>query len=466
MNRLLLSFVLIAAFSWQSFAASPRETATVQLIRKIKPTVVPVYPVENDRPLGSGTASIIHPAGFMLSNDHVSKGKSGLALVNGERRPYRVIGRLPGKDITLLQLRTKSPLPFIRLGRSHDLMTGEPTIAAGNPGGRGIIFTQGIVSAPSIMDGVNALMMSYFQSGRDEFVQFDAASNPGNSGGPLVNALGEQIGIVSSGVVSEENSNYAIPIDRVRSLFNNLLPVEVMSDFWTGIEIDTLADRAVVKSVAKNSPAAKAKIKAGDIITSLNGNPVHTGVDWILGLVGGKSGNEAKLQLAGKKKRSAKFKLVPYPLPKVAGRTGKVAGLNYEVHHGKFKVLPDFDGLKPAQTGTTDELATESLVEGRDEYFALVFTGYLDIPKNGVYRLTLGSDDGSKLFLGGKLLIDNDDNHPMQHLSRIVRMQKGLNPFRLEYFDYTGDAELELKIEGGLHKKTTDIPNEMFFRDE
>jgi S1-C subfamily serine protease len=444
---------------------SPRETSTVRLIRKIRPAVLPIY-VQREREIGSGTASIIHAGGFMLSNDHVTLGKPGVALLGRERVAFRVIGRLPGKDLALLQLRTDIKTPTIPLGRSADLMAGEPTIAAGNPGGRGIIFSQGIVSAPSIMDGANALMMTYFQSGRDEYIQFDAASNPGNSGGPLVNALGEQIGIVSSGVLSEENINYAIPMDRVRRLFGHLLPVEVLADFWTGIEIDTLAKNARISAVLPGSPAAKAGLKKGDVIASLDGSDLRTGVDWILGLLGRKAGDELTFRLADKRNRKVSLKLIPQPLPKVASRKGKKPGLKFEVYHGKYKLLPDFSKLKPVQQGTTKKLATESLVEGRAEYFALVFNGYLDIPKTGVYRISLGSDDGSKLFLGGTEFIDNDDNHPMQHLSRMVRLPAGLNPIRLEYFDYTGDAELELLIEGGEFTEPTSVPENLFFRDK
>ncbi|MGK0198176.1 MAG: S1-C subfamily serine protease [Yoonia sp.] len=460
----LLATCLSVAAANQS-RISARETPTVRLIRKIQPAVLPIF-IQGERAIGSGTASLIHSGGFMLSNDHVTEGKPGVALLDGKRVPFRVIGRLPGKDLALLQLRTDSKTPAIRLGRSSDLMAGEPTIAAGNPGGRGIIFSQGIVSAPSIMDGANALMMTYFLSGRDEYIQFDAASNPGNSGGPLVNALGEQIGIVSSGVLNEENINYAIPMDRVRRLFGHLLPIEVLSDFWTGIEIDTLTKKARIKSVKPGSPAAQAGLKKGDVIGSLEGADLRTGVDWILGLHGHKSGQELKFKLAGKSKREVTLKLIPQPLPDVVSRKGKEAGLKFEVYHGKYKILPDFSQLKPEQTGTTKELATESLVEGRSDYFALVFNGYLHIPKTGLYRISLGSDDGSKLFLNGAEFIDNDDNHPLQHLSRMVRLRAGLNAMRLEYFDYTGDAELELLIEGGKFTEPTAIPAIWFLRDK
>lgn len=461
-TAIILLLTLVTAAS----TASPRETPTVKLIRKLEGAVFPIFCEPERGRLTSGSASVIHPDGFLLSNDHVMKGKGGVVLVGRDRVEFKVIGRLPGKDIAVLLVKDPSKLGgVVPFGRSHDLMNGEPVIAAGNPGGRGLVYTTGVISATSIMPDVNALMMSFFKSGRDEFIQFDAASNPGNSGGPLINALGEQIGIVSAGVKNEENINYAIPIDRVRNLFGHLMPTEIRQNFWTGISVDFLAKNCVITEVAADSPAKKAGLKKGDVIRKVNGKTVRDGLDWPMSLLKRDALETIAVTYARKgKERKTKIEPVEYPLAPTVAKKGKKSGLKYSVYHGSFKVLPDFKELEVMHEGVTENLKTEALSPDRDERFAIVFEGYLAVPKTGVYWLTLGSDDGSKLYLHDKLLIDNDDNHPMQRLSSMTRLKAGLNRFRLEYFDYTGDAELELSVTGsGIPEQQ--IPDNWFYHD-
>jgi S1-C subfamily serine protease len=460
-----IPLALLVAATVAAPAASPRETPTVRLIRSLGGAVLPIFAEPEKGRLTSGTASVIHPGGFLLSNDHVMLGRPGVALIGRERVPFTVVGRLPGKDMAILLLKDASAINVVPVGHSDDLMTGEPIIAAGNPGGRGLIYSQGIISAASIMRDVNALMISYFKTGRDEFIQFDAASNPGNSGGPLINALGQQIGIVSAGVVGEENINYAIPMDRVRRLFGSLLPTEIRFNFWTGIEVDFLAKKCLVTSITTGSPAQKAGLKAGDILKRVNDQAVRDGLDWPIGIVKRKQLAAIDVSyLRQGKLRETVIKPVEYPLAPVVAKEDRKPGLKYSVYHGSYQVLPDFGPLKAVHTGVTENLQTEALSPERDERFAIVFAGYLAIPKTGLFRFNLGSDDGSKLFIDGEITIDNDDNHPMQHLSRMTRLKAGLHQVRIEYFDYTGDAELELLVEGPGVKKQP-IPDSWFFRD-
>src|SRR6185312_4494142 len=151
---------------------------------------------------------------------------------------YRTIGRLPEKDLALIKVGSDRPLVSVPLGRSNDLMAGEPILVGGNPGGRGIVFTAGIVSSPSVVAGMPALTMVYFPGdARDHMIQFDAASNAGNSGGPLINAEGQQIGIVASGISDEQNINFAIPIDLAHRWVHELFLPEERGNFWTGIDL-------------------------------------------------------------------------------------------------------------------------------------------------------------------------------------------------------------------------------------
>ena len=213
-----------------------------------------------------------------------------------ERVPYRVVGRLPERDVAVLKVDASHVKAVIALGRSHDLRAGEPILVGGNPSGRGIVFATGIVNSPSIDPSwPNILVKSYWRNemeeaarkklhstgGRPDFIQFDASSNRGNSGGPLVNAEGRLIGVVAQKSFEEESINWAIPIDQIRMLMPYVVQPEEIADFRVGLEVDTLAERARVQRVAKESPAWQAGIRADDVLTSVNGDPVTIAADWL-----------------------------------------------------------------------------------------------------------------------------------------------------------------------------------------
>ena len=239
---------------------SPRVTPIVRTVSKTEPAVAAVFSQGEGR-LSMGSGSLIHKDGYVLTNDHVVAGLPGIVLLRDhEPLNYEIVGRMPEKDLCLLRVRSPKPFASIALGRSHDLMTGEPILCAGNPGGRGIVYSSGIISSPNfILTAPNALVMRYFSADvRDRYVQFDAASNQGNSGGPLINALGEQVAVVSNKSQDEENINFAIPIDRVRENLDELFAPEVRKGFFTGLILAPLATKAEVAQVKKDSPAAKA----------------------------------------------------------------------------------------------------------------------------------------------------------------------------------------------------------------
>jgi len=228
--------------------------------------------------------------------------------------------------------------------------------------------------------------------------------------------------------------------------------------------MDLIADRARIAKVDPDSPAAKAGLQEGDILTHVAGKPARTGLDWSLNQL--KEMNKRRVELVYQrdgKSHSTRLDFAPYPLAPVVDAKDKLPGLRYRAYDGEYKVLPDFEKLRPYKQGVTDRLATEDLA-GRKDRFALVFEGFLNIPKDGVHRLTLGSDDGSKLFFDHRLLIDNDDNHPLQKLSRVVRVKRGLHPIRIEFFDYTGEAILELSI-NDKNDKARPVPNDWFFHE-
>lgn len=468
MKPLPILLLLTVALSTSAVAdPSPRITPTVRLIQQAEPAVVAVFSEQGQGKLSSGSGAIIHEEGYILTADHVVRDQPGWVLL--EDRPpvrYRMIGRSPEKDLAVIKIDAAQPLARIPLGRSHDLMTGEPILAAGNPGGRGIVFSSGIVSSRQVLLGMNALVMSQFASDtRDRFILFDAASNPGNSGGPLLNAEGRQIGVVCGKYKEEENENFAIPADRVRRHIPSIVAAQQRGGFSTGIETDPFAGAATVIAVAADSAAARAGVQPGDVLVQFDGRPVRDAVDWHLLLVGRKPKQSVELiYRQAEETKTINLTLDDYPLAPSVAEEGKSPGLHYALYTGRYTAMPDFATLTPQDEGATDVFHASKVAGDLKDGYALVFTGYVKIPQTGVYTLGVSSDDGSRLYLHDELLLDNDGPHPAQEITHVVRLSEGLHPIRVEYTEISGDEQLEVSIEGeGLNRQT--IPAGMLFRD-
>ncbi len=459
-----LIFVTAACFATPP-ESSPRVTDTVRIVRKTEPAVAAIFSQAEGR-LSMGSGSVVHKDGYVLTNDHVVDGMGGVVLLRDYQLPleYKIIGRMPEKDLCLLKVRAPEALTAIRLGRSHDLMTGEPILCAGNPGGRGIVYSSGIVSSPNfILSAPNALVMRYFSGDvRDRFIQFDAASNLGNSGGPLINALGEQVGVVSNKNPDEENINFAIPIDRVRENFNELFAPEVRKGIFTGITLDPLPQKAEILRVTEKSPAGKLGLRPGDFLKSVNGKPLGSCLDWYVYLLGTKVGDDLELSVSqGKETKEVTLELTEYPAPPTIEITNPKPGLLFEVCFGTFEKAPAMEKQKIVKTGVARALDVLAMGAPKTNGFAIKLEGALKIPEDGVYRLILNSDDGSILRTGKDVLVDNDGPHPAQDVGTLLRLKKGFLPIRIDYFEATGDAELNLFIENSAGQRSDAAP--LFF---
>ena len=221
--RHLHAFCLLLIVSWCAGNASGqddiRRTASVEVLERAQPAVAMVYAFSKEgRRLGTGSGSVIDPRGYVLTAKHVV-GQQHLVLLGG-RPPMTasLVGTMPEFDVALLRIgrpafqrpgspdfpRQKMPLDYIPLGVDSEVRMGETIFNIGAPGGRGIVASKGIVSAVAFT-GVNPLSISLQSSTAfDKMIQFDAASNPGNSGGPLINLLGQQIGLTVSGIHTEK----------------------------------------------------------------------------------------------------------------------------------------------------------------------------------------------------------------------------------------------------------------------
>ena len=242
--------------------------------------------------LGSGF--IISPDGYILTNDHVAGNSEeiSITMTNRDKIPARLIGTDPVTDLALLKIDVDHELPYIKLGNSDDVIVGEWSIAFGNPFGlmsssARATVTVGVVSATEV-----ALDESEGRVYRN-MIQTDAAINSGNSGGPLVNSLGEVIGINTVIYTPNQGSvglGFAVPINRIKMLvdllkkdgtvnreFNPGFRAQMVNDaIAQAYDLKRVEGVIVTQITARKGVAAIAGLEVADIILKANGEPVYS----------------------------------------------------------------------------------------------------------------------------------------------------------------------------------------------
>ncbi len=234
--------------------------------------------------LGSGT--IISADGYIVTNAHVVEGADEIFVRLQDRREFlaKVIGKDAGTDIALIKIEADN-LPFINYADSNLIKVGQWVLAIGSPYGFENTLTVGVVSATGRSLGSERYV---------PFIQTDAAINPGNSGGPLLNLDGEMIG-VNSQIITESGSfaglSFAVPSNVIKSVVAQLQKNGSVARGWLGLAFQDLnkdladsfglnsAKGALISKVIPNSPAAKAGMKEGDIITQFNGQEIIKATD-------------------------------------------------------------------------------------------------------------------------------------------------------------------------------------------
>ncbi|MCA8987642.1 MAG: PDZ domain-containing protein, partial [Planctomycetaceae bacterium] len=301
---------------------------------------------------------------------------------------------------------------------------------------------------------------------RRQFIQFDAGSNRGSSGGGLFNMHGEQMGVIAAKVMTEENINYAIPMGTFRRKAEEMIAAEIREGIYTGIRCNLNLSEAIVKEVDPDSPAGRAGVLPGDRIQKVNHFLVTDSIHWPLSLMFRKPGEDIELEyLREGKMAKAKFQLAEYPrTPADEILSDKLEkGLVMSVYEGERQTLPDFATLTPTKQLTVDRWENPEQQAGLERLFQLVYEGYLEIPHDKAIQFVLGSDDGSRLILDGKMVIENDGHHPYQEESCWMRLEPGFHSIRLEYLEWHGDASLSLKWNAS-GEEPVEIPGQSLFR--
>ncbi len=440
----------------------PRVNRTVKLVRRTLPAIVSIRVIRPTQQkgvisFGHGGGSVIHPDGYILTNNHVVEGaqRVEVAFFQGPWQAVKIVAQSPQDDLALLKLDAKEPLPALTLGRSDDLELGEPVITFGSPGGLPHSLSTGLISGLGrATDTEHAHLPS--------MVQTSAPISGGSSGGPLINARGEQIGMITSRKADGENLGFAITVDRVREVFPQLIAAEQRYGIVHGMQVDTLADKATVAAVATESPAEKAGVQAGDVLLHVGGKPIRNGVEFYLALVDRQAGEELPLRVRrGEEELDCIVKLQEADAPQLVEIESTEPGLKVARYEGQWNALPDFAQLQPQST-EIKSAPPWIAQDAASDHFGVTLTGLLKIPADGLYTFSTTSDDGSRLWLSGQRIVDNDGLHGEQTVSGLVRLKAGLYPLRVEYFEAAGDQALAISVAGpdGMRR---DLPADWLF---
>lgn len=287
---------------------------------------------------GSGSGVLISADGYIVTNNHVIEGADEVEVVLNDKRSYsaKIVGADPSTDLALLKIAEKD-LPFLTFGNSDEVEVGEWVLAIGNPFNLTSTVTAGIVSAKA--RNLN-LLNDKFRI--ESFIQTDAAVNPGNSGGALVNARGELVGIntaIASQTGSYAGYSFAVPSLMANKVMNDLKEFGAVQRGFLGVSIRDVDAKfaeteglkvlkgVFVQEVNENSAAQAAGVKKGDVITSVDGVAVASSSELQEQIGRRRPGDKVGLKLF----RGEEEKSYTVILKSVTGETGVVKKTDYEI---------------------------------------------------------------------------------------------------------------------------------------
>ena len=303
-------------------------------------------PPQAERSLGSGV--IVDKRGYILTNNHVIENATKIQVqLNNDTTRYtaKVIGADDDTDLAVIKIEVNKELPSAKLGNSDGVQVGDWVLAIGSPFGLQATVTAGIISAK------DRGLAKQFQ----RFIQTDAAINPGNSGGPLVDLAGQVIGIntaIITGSRGYEGVGFALPSNTAISVYNQLIANGRVTRGSIGVRFEeelgtnpiTLKSLGapygvVLEYIEPGSPAEKAGLKGGDVITSVNGQTIKTGNDLVNPIAQAPIGTKMKLTYVRdrtQKEATVTVEDRTHVFPNTAGRLseqpGEAAPIEFGLH--------------------------------------------------------------------------------------------------------------------------------------
>src|SRR5580692_2812682 len=318
--------------------------------------------VPSEHGLGSGV--IVSPDGYILTNNHVVSNASEIqvSLNDGRQFTAKVVGTDAKTDVALIKIKAEN-LPALKLTDSDKVEIGDVVLAIGNPFGIGQTVTEGIVSAKNRATSGDM---------DEDFIQTDAAINPGNSGGALVDTEGRLVGI-NSAILTHSGGNqgigFAVPSNLCRWVMDSLVKNGRVDRGFLGVMIQNLtpdlatafkldrANGALVGDVSPGSPADKAGLKSGDVITQVNGQPVEDASQLKLRVAQTAPGSKVQLAI-NRNGESKTFDVTLGNLP-----DSKVAQTDDQNGNAKTEALAGV-GVADLDQNTRAELSIPSQVQG------------------------------------------------------------------------------------------------------
>ncbi|MEM3570460.1 MAG: trypsin-like peptidase domain-containing protein [Candidatus Bathyarchaeia archaeon] len=306
------------------------QESIIKTVEKVSPSVVNVSTVRivhdaffHAIPLkGVGSGFIFDSKGYILTNYHVVEDaeKVQVSLIDGKLLAGKIIGVDPSMDIAIIKV-SNGDLKEVELGDSNSLKVGQFVIAIGNP--------FGLIGGPSVTFGVISSLNRRIKTKQgiiENLIQTDAAVNPGNSGGPLIDLNGKVIGITTAIIPFAQGIGFAIPINSIKQVLNDLINYGKVIRPWLGIVgitmnkgladyFNLLVDKGVlIAKVIEGSPAYKHNLRVGDIIQSIDGNGINNLEDLLRELQKRKPGNKIDVSIVrGNKKGVIKVTLGSTP---------------------------------------------------------------------------------------------------------------------------------------------------------
>lgn len=253
---------------------------------------------------GKGSGFIVSKDGYILTNNHVIEGadKITVSLADGRQLDAKIVGKDPTFDLAVIKV-TAGNLPVLPLGDSDAVQVGEWVVAIGNPFGLDHTVTVGVISAKN--RSIRAGNVSF-----DGFLQTDAAINPGNSGGPLLDLDGKVVGINTAIIPYAQGIGFAIPVNMAKSVIDDLVSYGRVRRGWLGVYVQPLTSDiaqayglkvekgAVVADVVPDSPADKAGIERGFVITKIDGVEINDDQDLVFQIRKRMAGDKIKIEMA------------------------------------------------------------------------------------------------------------------------------------------------------------------------